>query len=101
MPPFSTAFPRSITAGAETVIQDLPAPLPIGTTVSSNTYSTFWVVRTKSGVMMQVRGSLSGGWWLGGQKQKLEEKFVAFSKGPRSCIGRETAMLMLEKAVVG
>ena len=37
----------------------------------------------------------------GAQKQKLEEKFVAFSKGPRSCIGREIAMLMLEKAVVG
>ncbi|MCJ1465370.1 hypothetical protein MMC07_003988 [Pseudocyphellaria aurata] len=36
--PFPTAFPRSIAAGAETVIPDLPTPLPIGTLVSSNTY---------------------------------------------------------------
>lgn len=36
--PFPTAFPRTITAGAETAILSLPAPLPIGTVVASNTY---------------------------------------------------------------
>lgn len=35
------------------------------------------------------------------KRQKLEEKFVVFSKGPRGCVGKEIAMLMLEKAVAG
>jgi len=41
--------------------------------------------------------------WLGDEKgvKRLEDKFVAFSKGPRGCGGKEIAMLMMEKAVVG
>jgi benzoate 4-monooxygenase len=41
--------------------------------------------------------------WLvaGDEKQRLEEKFVVFSREPRGFIGREIAMLMVEKAVVG
>ena len=97
--PFPTAFPRSITAGAETAIPDLPAPLPIGTTVASNTYIL--------GRSKEIWGEDADMWkperWLvaGDEKQKLEDKFVAFSKGPRNCIGREIAMLMIEEALVG
>jgi cytochrome P450 len=97
--PFPTAFPRTITAGAETAIPSLPAPLPIGTVVASNTYV---IGRSK-----EVWGDDAEMWkpdrWLvvGDEKQKLEEKFVVFSKGPRGCIGKEIAMLMLERAVVG
>jgi benzoate 4-monooxygenase len=32
---------------------------------------------------------------------RLEYKFVVFSKGPRGCGGKEIAMLMMEKTVVG
>jgi benzoate 4-monooxygenase len=41
--------------------------------------------------------------WLGDEKgvKRLEDKFVVFSKGPRGCGGKEIAMLMMEKAVVG
>jgi benzoate 4-monooxygenase len=41
---------------------------------------------------------VAGGW---DEKQKLEEKFLAFSKGPRGCTGQEIVMLMLERSVVG
>jgi hypothetical protein len=41
---------------------------------------------------------VAGGW---DEKQKLEEKFLAFSKGPRGCAGQEIVMLMLERSVVG
>ena len=97
--PFPTAFPRNITAGAETVIPDLPAPLPVGTTVASNTYIL--------GRSKEIWGDDANEWkpgrWLsvGDGMQKLENKFVVFSKGPRSCIGREIAMLMIQKAVIG
>jgi hypothetical protein len=41
---------------------------------------------------------VAGGW---DEKQKLEGKFLVFSKGPRGCIRQEIAMLMLEGSVVG
>jgi benzoate 4-monooxygenase len=97
--PFPTEFPRGITAGAETAIPGLPEPLPIGTVVASNTYVL--------GRSKEVWGEDAEMWkperWLvaADEKQRLEEKFVVFSKGPRGCLGRDIAMLMLEKAVVG
>ena len=97
--PFPTAFPRSITAGAETVIPNLAAPLPVGTTVASNTYIL--------GRSKEIWGDDTNEWkpgrWLsaGDGMQKLDNKFVVFSRGPRSCIGREIATLMIQKAVIG
>lgn len=41
---------------------------------------------------------VAGGW---DEKQKLEEKFLVFSKEPRGYIGQEIFMLMLERSVVG
>ena len=96
--PFPTAFPRIITAGAETAIPDLPAPLPVGTTVGSNTYIL--------GRSKEIWGDDADKWkperWLvaGEERQRLEDKFVVFSKGPRTCIGRELAMRMIEMTVV-
>lgn len=98
--PFPTGFPRSIAPGAENAIPGLPAPLPVGTIVSSNTY---------------ILGHSKNNWgadaeiwkpqrWLEAdesRKRKLEDDFVVFSKGPRGCIGKEIALLLIAKAVVG
>ncbi|KAL1964585.1 hypothetical protein VTN77DRAFT_6759 [Rasamsonia byssochlamydoides] len=98
-PPFPTAFPRTITPGAENAIPNLPAALPAGTVVSAN---TFVLGRSK-----QIWGEDAGEWkpqrWLlesEHEKQEMEDKFVVFSKGSRQCVGRELALLTLAKAVV-
>lgn len=99
--PFPSAFPRAITRGAESVIPELAAPLPVGTLISSN---TFVLGRSK-----ELWGDDAEAWkpqrWLLGDesetKRELDDKFVVFSKGPRSCMGREIAMLMLARAVAG
>lgn len=99
--PFPSAFPRTITRGAESVIPELAAPLPVGTNISSN---TFVLGRSK-----ELWGDDAEEWkpqrWLVGdeseKKRELDDNFVAFSKGPRSCMGREIAMLMLARAVAG
>lgn len=97
--PFPTAFPRNITAGAETAIPDLPTPLPVGTLVSSNSYIL--------GHSTEIWGDDAESWkpqrWLGAEdtRKELDNKFVVFSKGPRGCIGREIAMLAISKAVLG
>ena len=97
--PFPTAFPRSITAGAETAIPDLPSPLPVGTLVSSNTYIL--------GHSTEIWGDDVESWkpqrWLVAEdaRKELDSKFVVFRKGPRGCIGRELAMIMIAKAVLG
>ena len=97
--PFSTAFPRSITAGAETAIPGISAPLPIGTMVSSNAYVL--------GHSRENWGDDAEAWrpqrWLAAESEvkKLDEKFVVFSKGPRGCIGKEIAMKILANAVAG
>ena len=95
--PFPTAFPRTITAGAETAIPDLPSHLPVGTQVSANTYIL--------GHSKELWGDDAEAWkpqrWLVNEEARtdLESKFVVFSKGPRGCIGREIAMLVIGKAV--
>ncbi|MCJ1430255.1 hypothetical protein MMC29_008172 [Sticta canariensis] len=97
--PFPTAFPRTITAGAETAIPDLPSPLPIGTRVSSNTYIL--------GHSKEIWGDDADSWkpqrWLVAEdaRKELDNRFVVFSKGPRGCIGREIAMIVIAKAVLG
>ena len=96
--PFPTAFPRTIAAGAETAIPGLPTPLPIGTQVSSNTYIL--------GHSKEIWGDDAESWkpqrWLEAEntRKELDSKFVAFSKGPRGCIGREIAMLVTVEAVL-
>lgn len=97
--PFPTAFPRSIAAGAEAVIPDLSAPLPVNTVVASNTYVL--------GRSKEVWGLDADVWrperWLGdeSERKQLEDRFMVFSKGSRGCIGREVAMLILAEALVG
>ena len=97
--PFPTAFPRSIATGGESAIPGLSAPLPVGTTVFSNTYIL--------GHSKDIWGNDAELWkperWLTGvesEAKMLEDNFVVFSKGARGCIGREIAMLMLAEAVV-
>ncbi|GFF26424.1 hypothetical protein IFM58399_01412 [Aspergillus lentulus] len=97
--PFPTAFPRVIRPGAEMAIPSLAAPLPVGTMVSANTFVL--------GRSRELWGNDAGEWeprrWLGSEqhRREMETKFVAFSKGSRSCIGRELALLVLAQAVIG
>ncbi|KAH1446830.1 hypothetical protein KXX68_005450 [Aspergillus fumigatus] len=97
--PFPTAFPRVIRPGAEMAIPSLAAPLPVGTTVSANTFVL--------GRSRELWGNDADRWeprrWLGSEqhRREMETKFVAFSKGSRSCIGRELALLLLAQAVIG
>ncbi|MCJ1426920.1 hypothetical protein MMC29_004823 [Sticta canariensis] len=97
--PFPTAFPRSITAGAETAIPDLPSPLPVGTLVSSNTY----ILGHSKEIWGDDAESRKPQRWLVAEdaRKELDNKFVVFSKGPRGCIGRELAMIVTAKAVLG
>lgn len=98
--PFPTAFPRIISPGAESAIPDLPAPLPVGTIVSAHTYIL--------GHSKALWGEDVEVWrperWLeakdDNEKRELDEKFVAFSKGARGCIGKDIAMLVIARAVV-
>jgi cytochrome P450 len=99
--PFPTAFPREIQSGAEKAIAGVESPLPLGTLVGANS----WVVSHDKGTW----GSDANQWnperWLDvkgdADKKSLEDNFVVFSKGPRVCIGREIAMLIVTQAVAG
>ena len=97
--PFPTAFPRTIIPGAETAIPNLLAPLPVGTLVSAHTYVL--------GRSKEIWGEDADKWmpqrWLGSEhdRREMEEKFVVFSKGSRGCVGKDLAMLMIAKAVLG
>jgi benzoate 4-monooxygenase len=97
--PFPTAFPREIMAGAENSIPSATAPLPVGTVVSA---STFILGRSK-----EIWGEDAELWkperWLVDEEElrELDEKFVAFSKGARGCIGKDLAMLLITKTLIG
>ena len=98
--PFPTAFPRTITPGAESVIPDLPAPLLAGTIVSANTYVL--------GCSKEIWGPDAEEWkpqrWLDvteSREKEMDDAFVAFSKGSRGCAGKEIVMRMLPQAVIG
>ena len=96
--PFPTAFPRTIRPGAETAIPDLQAPLPAGTIVSANPYIL--------GRSKEIWGEDADEWkperWLGpeDEQRKAEDRFVAFGKGARGCLGREIAMLIISQAIL-
>jgi hypothetical protein len=95
--PFPTAFPRTIRAGAENALPGLPTILPVGTMVSA---STFVLGRSHS-----LWGADADEWkperWLGeNHHEDLDERFIAFSKGARQCIGRDLAILMIASAAI-
>ncbi|TVY45051.1 Cytochrome P450 monooxygenase [Lachnellula occidentalis] len=97
--PFPSAFPREIQSGAEMAIAGVETPLPIGTVVASNS----WIVSHDKGVWGTDAGLWKPERWLDVKgdagKKSLEDKFVVFSKGPRGCIGRDIAMLIVTQAV--
>jgi benzoate 4-monooxygenase len=99
--PFPTAFPREVQPGAENAIPGIQTPMPIGTIVGANS----WIVSHDKSTW----GSDAGCWnperWLDvegdAEKKALEDKFVVFSKGPRGCIGKDIALLIVTQAVAG
>lgn len=97
--PFPTAFPREVKPGAEKVIPGLDKPLPVGTLVSSNS----WIVSHDKDTWGRDAGVWEPQRWLdaGGdaEKKSLDDKFVVFSKGPRGCVGKDIAMLLVTEAV--
>ncbi|KAI9923846.1 hypothetical protein ASPWEDRAFT_59592 [Aspergillus wentii DTO 134E9] len=99
---FPTAFPRVIRPGAETALSStLSAPLPVGTTISANTYVL--------GRSREIWGDDADDWvpqrWVGAisesQYREMETRLVAFSKGSRGCVGRDLALLVIGLAVMG
>lgn len=97
--PFPTAFPREVRPGAEKVIPGLEKPLPVGTLVSSNS----WIVSHDETTWGHDAGLWNPRRWLdaeeNAEKKSLEDKFVVFSKGPRGCVGKDIAMLLVIEAV--
>ena len=99
--PFPTAFLREVRPGAEMAIPGVETPLNPGTIVGANS----WIVSHDKGVW----GSDAEWWnperWLDvkgdTERKSLEDKFVVFSKGPRGCIGRDIAMMVVMQAVAG
>ena len=95
--PFPTSFPRTIAPGAENALIDVAGPLPVGTTISANTFVL--------GQSKEIWGEDARVWkpqrWLDGSSETkdLDDKFVVFSKGPRACIGRDIVYLMLAAAL--
>lgn len=85
--PFPTAFPREVRPGAENMIAGLRTPLPVGTIVDAKS----WIVKR------DLRGNDAQEWkperWLKTEWKEVE--FVIFSKGPRGCIRRDIAMLIV------
>ena len=96
-PPLPFSFPRTIAVGGENAIPNLSAPVPAGTEVSVNPYVI--------GRSREIWGPTANEWlperWLGERREvSLDDKLMVFSKGSRSCMGKELAMLMLARAVV-
>ncbi|RDW63956.1 hypothetical protein BP5796_10458 [Coleophoma crateriformis] len=105
--PFPSAFPRDITAGAESAIPSLSGhPLPLGTTVQANAFvlshsADLWgddveewrPERFLSDPNRQMNETPKT------ESPSAEEKFVVFSKGARGCVGKEIALMLLAEAV--
>ena len=110
-PPFPSSFPRD-TSG-EVTNKHLPGirgSLPARTTVSCNLY----VLGRSKELWGEDADQWKPGRWLeqsvdgdiqesekkeGVKTRKPDEKFVSFGKGPRMCMGREIAMIMVGEAV--
>ena len=100
-PPFPSSFPRevSISSGAVT-IPGLAAPLPPGTKIGANHY----VICRSRAVFGDDADEFRPERWLdpiGDEKQKhMEDAWSVFGRGPRICVAKDLAMMMLYKAVV-
>ncbi|KUJ08920.1 putative cytochrome P450 pisatin demethylase [Mollisia scopiformis] len=99
--PFPTAFPREVRPGAEQAIAGTELPLPIGTIVGANS----WIVSHDTSTWGIDAGQWNPYRWLdvkeNAGKRLLEDNFIVFSKGPRGCIGKDIAMLLITQAVAG
>jgi benzoate 4-monooxygenase len=99
--PFPTAFPREVQLGAERAISGVKKPLPLGTIVGANG----WVVSHEKSVWGDDAGTWKPERWLDvkgdAEKKILDDKFVVFSKGPRGCIGKDIAMMVVLQVVAG
>ena len=99
--PFPTAFPREVHSGAEQAIAGVKKPLPTGTVVGANSWIVSHDTNVWGGDALQWKPER----WLDAKvdvdKRSLEDKFVVFSRGPRGCIGKDIAMLIVTQAVAG
>lgn len=98
--PFPVAFPRDVMSGAENSIPGIKAPLPIGTLVGVN----LWNFCRDPAVWGDDARQWKPQRWLDVSSdgaKALDEKFVIFGKGPRGCIGKEMAIMIITHAVAG
>ena len=99
--PFPSAFPRVVRPGAEMAVIGVETPLPVGTLVGANS----WVVSHDKGAWGIDAGEWRPERWLDvesdAEKKSLDDKFIVFSKGPRGCIGKDIAMMIITQAAAG
>ena len=100
-PPFPSSFPREVGMSYGAVaIPGLAAPLPPGTKIGANHYV---ICRSRS-VFGDDADEFRPERWLNSiddEKQKrMEEAWSVFGRGPRICVAKDLAMMMLYKAVV-
>ena len=99
-PPFPSSFQREVSMNAGSVtIPGLPEALPPGTKIGTNHY----VICRSRAVFGDDADEFCPERWLdlpeNEQSKRMEDAWSVFGKGPRMCVGKDLAMMMLYKAI--
>jgi len=97
-PPFPSTFPREV-ASPDVVIPGTTTPLPVGTVLGCNHYV---ICRSKA-----VFGDDADEWrperWLDAgveEAKRMEDVWCVFGRGPRMCVAKDLALMLVGRAVV-
>ena len=116
-PPFPAAFPRDTASEVNSkMLPGIQGSIPTGTTVSCNLYvlgrskeawgedAEQWKPERWLEQNAEAGEQSSDGNWESEKRESMkirkpDEKLVSFGRGPRMCMGREIAMIMIGEAV--